>query len=127
MKATFKKSERLCSKKQIAELFEHGESEFVYPFKLLFHKDSSSTHNGKVQVLISVPKKHYKKAYQRNRMKRIFREAFRKNKSELILVCKDKRIDLSLAFILIAKEPLDYGFVEKKVRELLLRIKNHYE
>ncbi|MFA8449241.1 MAG: ribonuclease P protein component [Bacteroidales bacterium] len=127
MKATFKKNERLCGKKQIAELFGCGNSEFVYPFKMLILEDELKESEPSVQVLISVPKKYFRKAYQRNSMKRLIREAYRDNKSGLVLACESKKIQLQIALIYVAKEALDYVYIEKKMKEALQRITKLYE
>lgn len=113
----------MCSKKKIAELFGQGKSEFVYPFKLLYLKaEEEQTDQPSLQVLISVPKRHFKRAYQRNYIKRQIREAYRKNKAELQIAAQEKGVNLKLAFIFVAKEALEYSFLERKMKELLKRL-----
>ncbi len=80
VKFTFKKSERLSSKKDIQELFNNGSSFYLYPFKVItLPADTSKLH----QVLFSVPKRLFKRAVDRNLLKRRMREAYRLNNSEL--------------------------------------------
>ena len=78
MKLTYKKEERLKSKKLIQKLFAQGASVSVYPFQLVFlkHPHFSKT---TLQVGVSVSKKKVSKAVQRNRIKRVLRELFRQN------------------------------------------------
>lgn len=73
---TFSKVERLTSKKQIDELFENGSSFFCHPFKVVFLVEPTVVQVPD-QVLISVPKKIWKRAVDRNLIKRRIREAYR--------------------------------------------------
>ena len=118
---TFKKSERIQSKKLIRELFEKGSSFFIYPFRVIYlpNPDKSQANN---QVLISVPKKKIKKAVERNLIKRRIREAYRLNKSSLFANKKDKS-PLLVGFIFVANEVLNYHEIESKLKLVLLRLK----
>jgi len=78
LKQTFKKGERLSSEKSIATLFAEGDSFFQYPFKVVYKKEQS-TYPFSVQLLISVSKRNFKKAVDRNKIKRLIREAYRKS------------------------------------------------
>ena len=87
MKATLKKSERLSSKKVINSLFEKGsentKSVFLYPFRvsyLLQDATDENTLHAPTQMLISVSKRYFKHAVDRNLIKRRTREAYRLNK-----------------------------------------------
>ena len=79
---SFPRSERLSKEIWIRELFERGSSFYFHPFKVLYlpHPDSGST---TTQVLFSVPKRQFKRAVDRNTIKRRLREAYRLNKSGL--------------------------------------------
>jgi ribonuclease P protein component len=78
-KFTFRKEERLNKEIWIQELFTRGSSFHLYPFKVLFlpHPDEKYP---VTQILISVPKRNFKKAVDRNTIKRRIREAYRLNK-----------------------------------------------
>ena len=101
---TFKKSERLCSKKLIKELFNRGSSFYLYPFKVLVLENESP--NKSHQVLFSVPKRNFKKAVDRNLLKRRIREAYRLNK-QFYLNSQPKLI----AYIYSPKEILDFQII----------------
>ncbi len=76
-----------------------------------------------IQVLISVPKKHFKRAVKRNRVKRQLREAYRKNKSILYeAIAKRENFGLALALIWIDDKLYSSQEVEKSVLNLLRRI-----
>lgn len=79
---TFSKAERLSSKKTITALFEDGNSFFYHPFTIVW-KFSDGIQKFPAQMGISVPKRTFKRAVDRNRVKRITREAWRYNKQVL--------------------------------------------
>ena len=84
---SFPRRERLKSKKRIARLFEQGKGGFVYPVRYVLLDDSAEESvAGKdrpLSVLIAVPKRHHKRAVERNLLKRRMREAYRLNKQAL--------------------------------------------
>lgn len=111
---TFKKLERLCSKKVIEELISKGSSFNEFPFKVIYHQtklDSSSP----AQVVISVSKRNFKKAVSRNKLKRRTREAYRKNKDLLYEALQKKEQQLAIMLIYIAKEEIEYKEIESKI------------
>lgn len=111
---TFRKSERLYQKKKIKELFTGGSSFYLYPFKVIFLKDEDLANN---QVLISVPKRNFKKAVHRNLLKRRIREAYRLNKA--LFKIPDK---LRIAYIYTSKELLEFNVIEKKLNQATERL-----
>ena len=119
MKNTFKKVERLNKKKHITELFQKGSSFYIYPFKILFldGSDLDEANPDCHQILISVPKRLFKRAVDRNRIKRLTREAYRLNKNELEI-----RHKLLIAYIYTAKKVLSYKDVEKGMLASLKRL-----
>ena len=120
---TFRKAERLCSKKRIDGLFSGGRSLSAYPLRAIYVRQTEG--NAPVEVLVSVPKRHFKHAVDRNRLKRLVREAYRLNKQTLLEHLDEEH--LSLAFVWTSNELADYKTVESKIRNLLQRISESLE
>jgi ribonuclease P protein component len=115
---TFRKSERLCSKKLISEIFERGNNYFTPLFRVawvLIPPDMPPP----AQIAISVPKKVIRSAVARNLIRRRIREAYRKNKSGLYDYLLTE--NLRLAFILIYRGVIitDYKKIELSLAETI--------
>ena len=121
---TFKKEERLCSKKIIDRLFAEGDSFLSFPLKVVFVSAGLNT-AFPVQVGFSVGKKNFKRAIKRNRIKRLIREAYRLNKHELYGQLNDQK--LAVFFIYIGKEIPKYPSIEKAMKKALLTIPKKLE
>lgn len=123
---TFKKEERLCSKKLIEELFHNGSSFLLYPFRIVWLKHSLPE-NVTVQVVVNVPKRRFKKAVHRNLIKRRIREVYRLNKSsELYSFLEDHSAQLLLGIQYVGKDIAEYEFIERKFKLALLQLKEAY-
>lgn len=128
-----RKGERLCSKKLIDTLFGTGGSHAMtaFPLKAVYRlidcksetSAAETVTESKVQVLVSVPKKHFKRAVKRNRVKRQVREAYRKHKCFVTLRVNDQTDkQLLIAFIWLSNELIDSVTIEQRVCNLLQRI-----
>ena len=116
MDFTFKKIERLCSKKAIDDLFINGKSKTQFPFKLVY-KISNFDSPFPARAMFVVPKKKYKQANKRNDIKRRMREVYRLNKHTLYQSLQTQKIDLM--FICLSNEELDYSVIEKSITQLI--------
>jgi ribonuclease P protein component len=119
-KLTFRKEERLHSEKLIQELFETGSSFYLYPFKI-FHKHNPDPQVGVHQVVISVSRKNFKRAVDRNLIKRRIRESYRLNKNLLPVTPK-----YVIAYIYTAKEILTFAQIQDRLIKTLNRF-DHVE
>lgn len=109
---TFSKNERLCHKVSIDELFKKGENVFLYPFKLIF-KRKVEISDLPTQVLFSVSKRSFKRAIDRNWIKRRLREIYRLHKH--LFQTKEGLAYLEhLAVVYVAKERIDYKELKRK-------------
>ena len=115
MKFTLGHDERLKSRKQIAALFERGKQVKVYPLKLTY---LHVAHGSKfpARAAFSVPKRNFKKATDRNRVKRLLKEVYRKEKYTLY-----DSLDQPLIFMItfMGNTFPTYENVEQKMKQLL--------
>ncbi len=127
MNQYFTKEERLCSRKLLEKLLQNGSSFLLYPFRItsIPEIDSKATHP--IQVAITVSKRRYKKATDRNRVKRLIREAFRKNKAEyLYKVFEQHNLKASILINYVSNEILTYQEIEKKLILCFNRLSKEY-
>ena len=119
---TFKKSERLCSRILMDHLFQgDNRTASSYPIRAVFLPVEEAVQKG-VSILISVPKKRFHDAVDRNRVKRQIREAYRKNKHALVEQVAQSGRGLLVAFIYVSAEIESTEYMEKRVVRLLDKI-----
>lgn len=122
---SFKKEERLCNIQLIEKLYHNGSSFLVYPFRIIW-LSSETNSEFPVQVLISVPKKKFKRAVDRNLLKRRIREIYRLHKSEDLFPFLNERSEkIVLAINYIGNEIAEYASMEKKFNAAMLRLKKN--
>jgi ribonuclease P protein component len=124
---TFSKSERLCLKKDIGLLFEQGEKWNGYPFRVLLRYEKSAASENSVSMLVSVAKRNFKHAADRNRLKRQIREAYRLNKEILFSQIINRpsengSIQIHIGFIYTAKTMESWEVIRKRMVRLLHEI-----
>jgi ribonuclease P protein component len=120
IKYSFSKEERLHNKKMIQELFDKGSSFFLYPFKVFYLPDKQWD-SDKNKVLVSVSKKFFKKAVERNLIKRRIREAYRLNKHIISSTGHDSK-PLLVGVIFVGKQILSFNEIETKLKLVLMRL-----
>lgn len=111
MNHSFGKVEKLKSKKNIDKLFIEGQSIKKFPVKLVF----TSIDGPFNKVGVSVPKRNFKRAVDRNRLKRLMRESYRLNKQ--LLTNNSNRY--AMMFIYLDRKKTDYQSIFKAVKSCL--------
>lgn len=123
---TFRKEEKLCSQKIIGEIFLSGTSFLCYPLKVVW-KDEVLPTLFPAQVVFSVPKRLFKRAHDRNLLKRQLREIYRYRKQELyqLLDLNDRKIAVMIVYI--AKEKLELSQIEDAMTKVVKKLKKKLE
>jgi ribonuclease P protein component len=118
----FPKSERLKSRKQIASLFLAKQSVGGYPLRFFWLKREDDEAKVPLQVAFSVPKKKFRRAVDRNRLKRLMREAYRLHKHQLSEQLEASSQKLIGMWVYTGKEYADFKMVEKGVQKAFERL-----
>ncbi len=122
----FRKEERLTNKKIINSLFIKGSSFFIYPFSIKWNI-ITATFKFPSQILISIPKRNFKKAVDRNKLKRLVRDAYRINKSILSESISDSDKKFVFTLIYTEKEIVDFKLIHEKIILILQRLLKEHE
>lgn len=113
---TYNKKEKLKSKKLLDELFTQGNSFVVFPIKIFFKVVENKLPDTTIQVGVGVSKKYFKHATKRNRIKRLLRETYRQNKLSLHELLNNNNKQLTVFFLYIDKELINYQTLENKMK-----------
>ncbi|MDH4092834.1 MAG: ribonuclease P protein component [Cyclobacteriaceae bacterium] len=117
-KLTFRKEERLSKEKLIQELFDKGSSFYLYPFKVYYMPNPDQDYPCH-QIMISVSKRNFKRAVDRNLIKRRIREAYRINKG--LLPVQNK---LVIAYIYSVKDILPSAEIQERLVKTFKRLEH---
>jgi len=120
MQFSYPKNEKLKSQKTIELLFTEGKSVSKYPLRLVY-VETKLQENEKIKMGVSVSKKHFKKAVDRNYFKRLLREAYRLNKQMLL---DNSSKTYAFMFMYQTKDRLSYLEINEKTKLLFEKFKN---
>jgi ribonuclease P protein component len=118
---TLGKQERLKSKKIVDELFNNGSSFFLQPIRVIYKYEKW----GDIfpcKVAFTVSKRNFKKAVDRNRVKRLLREAYRINKKPLYDFLKLQDKQMAIAFIYTSNQLPEYETVNLTVQKIIKKL-----
>ena len=118
LSSTFTKEERISGKKDVDCLFSEGKSFIAYPLRVIY-VEKELTSDLPVSILVSVSKKRFKRAVKRNRVKRLVRESYRLNKSELSNFLSLQKKALLVAFLYLNNELCSYPEMEIAMKKAL--------
>lgn len=121
---TLHKSERLYGRTAVERLFNSPDkhSMTIYPLRVVYVVNDTPSEETPLRMMVSVSKRHFKRAVKRNKVKRQIREAFRKEKHPLIEKLEARNKALNLAFIWLEDKIHDSHQVDGKVKSLMTKI-----
>ena len=114
-KLTYSKAEKLKSRKMIDQLFSEGKSVSAFPLRLVYLKREERG-DSQFKAGVSVGKRNFKKAVERNRLKRLMREAYRLNKNDFFNNITEP---YALMILYLGKSETDFQSISNKMRDLL--------
>ncbi|MDO9634325.1 MAG: ribonuclease P protein component [Paludibacter sp.] len=128
---SFPKKEKLCGEIRIGKLFAEGNAFLAHPLRIVYKLSEENT-DSPLKILISVPKKKIKKAVNRNRIKRLIREAYRLNKTtfieevtkylQFLQEYENRTQVLFIAITYISEKEANFSEIEKKIKFALSKI-----
>ena len=122
MQQTFSKEFKLVSKREIELIFAQKKTINNHPFT--FHIRHFETQHSELKFVTAAPKRLFKKAHDRNRIKRLMREAIRKNKLSLTQFLELKHLGLHIFAIYRSEKELSLETIEKSITHIFKKIEN---
>lgn len=116
----FSKKERICKRNDFQLLSLKGNSFYSYPFRCVYIVNASDSF--KIKIGISVPKKIFKLAINRNRIKRLIRETYRLNKHILYTTFENQPMEILLFLIYTEKKEMPFDILQKQFNLLLNKL-----
>lgn len=120
----FGKAEKLCSQLQIEALYQTGKRFTAYPLRVTYQVVESKE---PIAVLVWAPKSLFKRAFRRNRLRRLIRESYRLHNEALKAQCAQKGLSLRVAFNYVSPQMSDFATVEKAMLKALERLQKQIE
>ena len=121
------KYERICKENDIQKLFDQGVGFSAYPYRIVYRLYRDESHPVTCRLLVSVSKKRFHHAFKRNRVKRLMREAWRKNKSRLYEICQKDNISVDVALVYTATVIHSYEEMFRKTKKAIDELVKKYK
>lgn len=123
---TFSKTERLSGRSTFDRLFRKGSSFNAQPFRVVWIVNANEQ-SFPARTAVGVPKRQFKRAVDRNLLKRRMREAYRRYKAEFYEELTARGANIHCLILYTAREPLDYAEIENKIIVTLRRLLKEYD
>lgn len=123
---SFDKAERLKSRKVIQSLFKRGKSFAQFPLRLVWLEIEERQGPYPARFALSVPKRKFKRAVDRNRIRRMVREAYRLNKHHLYRALQNEQQQIAFMLLYVAGEELPFSQIERAMYHLIRRFAKKY-
>lgn len=120
-KFTYNKQEKLKSRKLIGSVFGSGKSFLQFPVKVTY-LISKDTLDFPIKVGVGVSTRYFKKAVDRNRVKRLLRECYRHNKHPLLKYCLEKNVQVAVFFLYVDKQLPEFGALQFNIQIILVKL-----
>ena len=120
------KYERICKENDIQALFDKGHGFGVYPYRVVYLFRHDENHPVTCRLLVSVSKKRFHHAINRNRVKRLIRESWRRNKVALDEICEKDNISVDVALVYTATVIHSYEGMFAKTKKAVNELINKY-
>jgi ribonuclease P protein component len=118
---SFRKNEILRSRKRSASLFKDGSSFYIFPYRI-FWMLTTLDEETPAQVMFSVGKRSFRKAVDRNLVRRRTRESYRLQKHDFYRFLEDNGQQCILAFVYTARVPLSLADTQRKIFAIFTRL-----
>lgn len=116
------KSEKLCSRTTVGQLFDQGKSAIAFPLRVVYRLHQPDA-EAPARFLITIPKKKIRHAVDRVLLRRRTREAYRLWRRTLLHpALQQSGLSVDIALIYLDKEMADYALIESRVKQLLTRV-----
>ncbi len=120
---TYNKHQKLKSRKVIAALFQNGKSLHASPVRVIYTIENKEENNASIsKAAVSVSSRHFKKAVQRNRIKRLLRECWRLEKNKLESVLIAHQLKATLFFVYTGTQMPELVEINQQTKKLIERI-----
>ncbi|WP_262707116.1 ribonuclease P protein component [Chitinophaga barathri] len=119
---SFNKEEKLKSRKMIETLFREGKAFSIFPYRVIYMHASLHTDKYPVQAGFSVSSRKFPHAVDRNRIKRLGREAYRLQKQPFHTALRDSGLQLAVFFIYTDKKIADFDTLSRKFSVILEKL-----
>ena len=126
-KYSLNKQERLKSQIFIKDLFTTSSSFGKRPLRILWNSREVSKNKSTCKIVVAVPKRNIKKAVERNRIKRMIKEAYRVNKIDILSFFNERNVECHLGILFVGKSMVTFENINEAMCILLEKLPKEYE